>query len=595
MPTNGLWAFYAEVVIQNGTRLLIKKDMNKNLLIDAALFYASRGWLLFPCKTRDKTPTLKWRDEATKDSDRIREWWTKTPEANIGIMCGKESGIVVLDVDRGHGGDESLMALIVEHGQLPTTPESITGGGGRHIFFLHPGIEIPNSAGKLGLGLDIRGDGGYVVAPPSVHPSGKIYEWEASGKPSQIPLAFMPQWLIDLLIEKTMAIGGNGHKPASEIPIKIERGARNQTLASLAGSMRRRGMDAESIYAALQVENNKRCDPPLPDGEVRQIAESYDRYQPKTPPQFVPEKTEYHEPSTAYELASKFVDLLDNLEGRSIPTWIIPLDKSVGGLERQTLTVLAGRPGMGKSTLAWQIARNIATNKQKIFFYSLEMSATSLWAKASCGALGIRWRDVRNGGITDLQRESIIRKSNELMDVYGDKLLVDDGINTTDTIRIGAEKHSPDLIVIDHLRLVADKGEDEIQRLGAITQWLKFIAKDYNCAVLCLAQLNRGVENRENKRPQLSDLRDSGQIEENSDVVLMMYREDYYEPTATPPPYSVTELLVRKFRDDVLQQQIKLYFDLKNQWFGDEEYVKNARSAGMQRRLDIATPVVYDL
>jgi KaiC/GvpD/RAD55 family RecA-like ATPase len=534
-----------------------------NPYLDAALFYASKGWQVFPCKYKDKLPALKWRDEATTDKAKITAWFTQVTQFNIGIMTGKESGIVVLDVDKGHDGDESLFDLIAQNEAIPDTPESLTGGGGRHIIFAHPGFEIRNSASKLGPGLDIRGDGGYIVAPPSIHPSGKPYMWEVSSKPSIVPLAPMPEWLIRKLQDNSPA---KETVAAGTIPGKIQAGSRNQTLASLAGSMRRRGMDSESIFAALQVENNKNCNPPLSEDEVLTIAKSYDRYQPTTPPAFESTETEYHEPKNAFEIHVEFMNLLDHLEGRSIHTWIPAIDKCLGGFERQTLTILAARPSMGKSTLAWQIARNIAANHQKAYFYSLEMSSTSLWAKSACGALGIRWRDVRNGEITTSQRDSIIWKSAELLELYGDNLLVDDYVNTSNTIYAGVARYKPDLIIVDHVRLVADRDEREDKRLGSITKILKDIAKEYNCAVLCLAQLNRKTEDREEKRPQLADLRDSGQIEENADVVLMMYREDYYE-TDKKPTKSPTEILVRKFRDDVLAQKIDLTFNTENQWF----------------------------
>jgi hypothetical protein len=105
------------------------------------------------------------------------------PDTGIAVRTGAESGLVVLDVDPQHGGDDTLAELLAAHGVLPITVECFTGGGGRHIYFRHPGGEVRNSAGKVGPGLDIRGDGGYVVAPPSPHPSGRRYEWSVDGHP----------------------------------------------------------------------------------------------------------------------------------------------------------------------------------------------------------------------------------------------------------------------------------------------------------------------------------------------------------------------------------------------------------------------------
>jgi len=543
---------------------------------DAARYAERQAWQVFPITAgRKEPPLVKWAEEATNDLPKLRQWWGRWPNANIGLACGKRSRVIVLDVDAGHGGNQSLLQLQVNYGQLPQTVVSMTGGGGQHILFQHPGVEIRNSAGKLGPGLDIRGDGGYIVLPPSLHPSGKCYAWAKGLSPDQTQLASMPEWLVNLLADKPQA--PQPSQPAAPVGEKITAGARNQTLASLAGSMRRRGMSTDAILAALKTENTARCLPPLPDEEVAVIARSISRYTPSDPPQIrgseAPVKR--HEPLNAYQGVAAFLDLLEHLDGRSIKTGIPSFDRAVGGLERQTLTILAARPSMGKSTLAWQKARGVAAGKMRAIFFSLEMSTASLWAKAACGALGIRWRDVRNGDATPEQLDRIATKATELMDRYGDYLLTDDQMNTTQTIWETAEKYRPDLIVVDHLRLVADRDDSEVQRLGIITQKLKDTAKAFNCAVLALAQLNRGTEARadENKRPQLADLRDSGQIEENADLVLMMFREDYYNPPAAPTRYSMTELLVRKFRDDVNSQRIVLAFDTNEQWFYDAETV----------------------
>ena len=161
--------------------------------LSAAVAAARRGWLVIPihwprdgqcscgkgsCPSPAKHPLTKnGLKDATTDEAVIQQWWHRYPEANVAIVTGAGSGIVVLDIDPPHGGDESLAALEAEWGRLPETVEVVTGSGGRHIYFKHPGvgIAVPNSAGKLGPGLDVRGDGGYVLIPPSRHIS-----WEPS-------------------------------------------------------------------------------------------------------------------------------------------------------------------------------------------------------------------------------------------------------------------------------------------------------------------------------------------------------------------------------------------------------------------------------
>lgn len=188
-------------------------------LLGAALAYAGRGWYVFPlhtaiggrcscgdptCGSVGKHPRTKngLRD-ATTDEPTIRRWWAKWPDANIGIATGAESGVVVLDVDANNGGEQSLLELKARHGPLPETVQAITGGG-RHVYSRHPGgeVRIRNVVRVLGLpGLDLRGDGGYVVAPPSRHASGRQYLWELSSDPADVPLAPLPAWLRDLLCQ----------------------------------------------------------------------------------------------------------------------------------------------------------------------------------------------------------------------------------------------------------------------------------------------------------------------------------------------------------------------------------------------------------
>jgi hypothetical protein len=123
-------------------------------------------------------------------------WWHRWPDANVGVRTGAESGLVVLDIDPRHGGDETLEHLAAEHGPFPPGRTVATGGGGTHLYFRHPGHRVSNDAGRrLGDGVDIRGDGGYVLAPPSRHASGGRYVVTARG--GEIPP--MPDWLIDRL------------------------------------------------------------------------------------------------------------------------------------------------------------------------------------------------------------------------------------------------------------------------------------------------------------------------------------------------------------------------------------------------------------
>lgn len=237
-------------------------------MIDDALRYASVGYRVFPCV--GKTPlTQHGCTDATTDPEQIRAWWAHWPTAAVGIATGAGSNLWVLDSDMKNGlnGEQSLGQLVAQHGQLPEQPTARTPSGGFHRWFRWPAQgEIRNSVCRVGDGLDVRGEGGYVIAPPSLG-----YTW-AEFEDLVPPEA--PAWLVDLVVTQQRREG------AIEIGEVIPNGRRNDTLARLAGVMRRTGMSRGAIEAALQAVNRERCSPPLSDLEVARVAASISRYEP---------------------------------------------------------------------------------------------------------------------------------------------------------------------------------------------------------------------------------------------------------------------------------------------------------------------------
>jgi hypothetical protein len=172
-------------------------------LLDAALAYVRRGWAVFPCERGGKRPLGRLvphgLKDATADPERVRAWWTEEPEANVAIATGAPSGLFVVDLD-GPQGEDSYGVLLVDHqalcfGPRPDGATVRTPGGGWHLYArLEAGHRVPNSAGRIAPGLDVRGDGGYVVAPPSVHPSGGRYVWV---EPPGGPLPAPRPWIVE--------------------------------------------------------------------------------------------------------------------------------------------------------------------------------------------------------------------------------------------------------------------------------------------------------------------------------------------------------------------------------------------------------------
>ena len=204
----------------------------------AAIAYARRGWATFPCKPQAKQPaTPHGCKDATTDVDRIARYWQRVPAANVAIATGPASGIWVLDVD-APDGFKSLRALEAKHAPLPRTLTQVTGGGGLQLFWRWPGGDIRNSAGKLGAGLDTRGTGGYVIVPPSIHPSGEEYVWLDDDLDC---VADAPGWLIDLLVSPTQRM--ESAKPTAQ---RSEGGFR-------------RGIGGVLAHLAAQRPGNRNC------------------------------------------------------------------------------------------------------------------------------------------------------------------------------------------------------------------------------------------------------------------------------------------------------------------------------------------------
>jgi len=241
----------------------------------AALDYLDRGWSVVAVRAREKHPLIAWQvyQQRHATADDVRAWFARWPNANVGVVTGVVSGLVVMDVDPRHGGNDSLAELEREHGPPPSTVEAISGGGGRHLYFAHPGGHVHNRA-ALAAGIDLRGDGGLIVAPPSIHPSGRAYQWRAGHAPHEIALAPLPGWLLG---EITGAGGPRGHPLAywrRLIGEGVPEGSRNNTITSLAGHLLWHGVDPDVVAELLLCWNRERCRPPLPDQEVVRTVDS---------------------------------------------------------------------------------------------------------------------------------------------------------------------------------------------------------------------------------------------------------------------------------------------------------------------------------
>ena len=238
----------------------------------AALSYARRGWAVFPLMPGKKEPaTAHGFKDATTDEAAIEEWWTARPDCNVGIACGAVSGglaVIDLDVHDGADGRESLREWEEANFPLPPTVTAVTGSGGEHMLFQADG-ECRN-ASNASMAVDVRGDGGYIVAPPSVHPNGGRYRWAEGRSPYQLEparLAGSAARFVDAVRSRKMG-------ERLDVKAEVGKGGRNDYLFKLGCKLRAQSWEPDMIESTLKGYNASNVRPPLPPAEVRKIIDS---------------------------------------------------------------------------------------------------------------------------------------------------------------------------------------------------------------------------------------------------------------------------------------------------------------------------------
>jgi len=292
------------------------------------------------------------------------------------------------------------------------------------------------------------------------------------------------------------------------------------------------------------------------------------------------------------EYAEKAFKKSDDVVG--LKTGLNDFDKKIGGLHKSDLIIVAGRPSMGKTAFATNIASNICNNKKStkktnVLFFSLEMSSEQLATRILSEISKISSEGIRTGNLSKNEFEKLIKSSENLKDL---SLFIDDSpALTISSIRTRSRrlkrKQGLDLIIIDYLQLLSGESrnlnDNRVKEISDITRGLKAIAKELNIPIVALSQLSRKVEDREEKRPQLADLRESGSIEQDADLVVFLYREEYYLARTEPPEgtekhimwtskmekvHNIAEAIVAKHRHGPISR-VKLHFSAANTKFSD--------------------------
>ncbi len=529
-----------------------------SILLATALDYASDGWHVLPlhslagpelCTCRDastcgspaKHPiTRNGLTEATTDPVIIKSWWEKWPEANIGIRTGLISGIVVLDVDSYHGGDEGLATLVAEYGELPPTMEAETGGGGRHLVFSHPGegYDIRNKAG-LAPGVDVRGDGGYIVAPPSLHVSGAFYQWSARGTER----AVLPAWLVEApkpvrkpLPPRPMADNPSEHpwvKAAFEEEIRDLRmapeGTRNAQLNRCAFKLGQLVPHALSYHEVESQLHAEAAAIGLAEREiVATIRSGLDAGMDE--PRAIPAPREPRPakpvpvapPSDPAVLDEPLLftpqDAMDEYEHfQTLPK--IPI---IGGwvdlaMRPKQLMVVLARTGHGKTTWLVNTMHQMATNSPdlRFLFVSLEQTKGEWFDRAN---------RLRSFYDLDLSMKATV-------DFWTPRLRIIDAnrLGQMDLIesieKVTEELGAKPVVFVDYLGYWAQSFVgDAYHRTSDAIMSLKAIAKHCEVAIVAPHQVSR--EQTSGGRPSPEKARDSGKVNETADFLLTLWYPD---------------------------------------------------------------------
>lgn len=331
---------------------------------DAALSYRQRGWSVIPISPVSKKPPkdFKWTEfqDRLAEPREIEAWWRKWPNAGVGIVTGKISDLVVLDVDPKHGADPNHI-----YQTYPTPIVSLTGRGGGHFFYQYPAHEeyVPNVVGKQDgkpTGYDIRADGGYVVAPPSLHPSGKRYEWISN---SAMPV-IMPSKLWGM-VTSAIKPAPNGKATSKEPWLAdalkgVGEGARDDTCARLAGYYLSKGMPEDVVIEQLKMwnERNDQSGTPFTDRDIEKTVKSVARTRERHPERSQPGRMQ------AADLSDDPDDLLRLMSLHHYMSRYGALDVRwavEGWLPDETIAMLVSPPGTYKTWLLIDLAVSIAT------------------------------------------------------------------------------------------------------------------------------------------------------------------------------------------------------------------------------------------
>jgi replicative DNA helicase len=481
-----------------------------------------------------KTPIVSWKEfqKRLPTKEEVNAWFDKWPNASIGIVTGAVSGIVVFDLDSEHA-----VEYAENDGGFPDTPKVKTGKGW-HIFVQHPGFEVRNDVRKE-LDIDIRADGGYVVAPPSYHGNGHQYTWEEGSSIFEIDPAPCEPWMVDYLKE----VATSCRKPTKEkLPNPSEvvytasksvnnniyagiakngakQGQRNATTAKYIGHLFGKGNDEAVVWEMIQLWNTAKNNPPLDQDELKKIFESIRNSERKKETKEKKNEeidvksfldtdaivnTEYDEHYVRVPFAAG--DLLSIMQS-----------KLNGGLIGGRTYVLGGIPSASKTMLVNNMGDNVCMNGHPVLFFSYDDGRLELRCRTYCRFSGFDIEDfnshrVSKSDIKGICRNDSVSVINRYKYVVEGNIKIDEWPKLIEQI-IARHQKAP-VMIIDYLRKIksASNRLDERLRVDEIMTALTDMAKTYNLPVMLISELSR-ESYKTGQRLSMTSYKESGSIE----------------------------------------------------------------------------------
>ena len=486
-----------------------------NRFMNYALRYAELGLAVFPLIEGEKEPiTQHGFQNATTDPRQIKLWWTKRPNANIGIATGQISGgLVAIDMDidkeKGKDGYHVFMDWCKNNFlMLPDSWLSITGRGGYHLFY-KSAFKVPTKRDWL-QDVDIRGDGGYVVAPPSIHPNGTTYEWEQD--PGEYELITTDDMDVEFVMNSVIASVELSNNEPLKVPDEIPEGSRDETMFKLACKYQAMGMSDEAMLAALLAENEKRCKPPLDEKTIRKKVKQAQKYA-KGEPVSVTDNTETVVKRKSYGKTRKAIEEEVTEHDLDMPTletfeerqkeWLVP-----DYIPKGCVTLLCSDGGIGKTTIWCDTLAAFTTGGQTIFDKALEIpffegnKRSVMYFSKEDPTEEVLKAKLREAGADQSKIHCFGLDDERLSKIWYGSLLLEKLV----------EKYKPDIVVFDTLQAFLPDGVDMAKRkdMRDALNPLNALGAKFGTSFLMVMHTNKSANSGRQRMADSSDIWDLG-------------------------------------------------------------------------------------